>query len=88
MQSGEIVPGDTHSAMNEATEKKTRTDWEFRLWSACRAYEEAKSRRITATQMVYPDTPGYVVRVDELTPYPFATAKAAALAVTGWTSAP
>jgi hypothetical protein len=90
MQSGAIVPRDTHSAMNEATEKKprTRTDWEAALCDACQSYETATSRRIKAMTMTYPASPALYVQVDDKLPVGFASAKDATQAVNFWASAP
>ncbi len=70
------------------TSQRTRTDWPARLDAACRAFGDRKSCVVTASSMLSPRKPGVVVRVGELTPYPFATAKHAALAVEGWLACP
>jgi hypothetical protein len=90
MQSGAIVPGDTHSAMNEATEKKprTRTDWNFELLAACGDYAKLTGRTITASARIYPPMAGIVIRVDDTLPHVFDTEKQAAERVRAWSTAP
>jgi hypothetical protein len=88
MQSGAIVPGDTHSAMNEATEKK-RTDWTDRLHAACRAWElKWPSREISVKENHWPPSPAVYINVDEQVPIPCDSVRHAASKIENWNSAP
>lgn len=68
--------------------KRSRTDWDSALQSACAEYEATKGRRITARTMTYPASPVLYVQVDDTTPVGFASAKDAAIAVGFWSAAP